>query len=139
MDWKPITIALGSVCLVGATPIVAGERALPEDNLNYAVLLTVGSSQGSGFFRNTRGAVYLVTAKHVLGDPSSGARYSDRAVFLCRLHHVGGTSWGCDSALFAPGRRLVVFGDLQTDPDRKGGVRLESNEPDSFLELEPLT
>ena len=39
---------------------------LPQDNLAYPVLITIGKSKGSGFFYNTATAMYLVTAKHVL-------------------------------------------------------------------------
>ena len=43
------------------------QRAIPDDNLAYPVLITLGNgSSGSGFFLNTKDAVYLVTAKHVL-------------------------------------------------------------------------
>jgi len=46
------------------------QRAIPEDNLAYPVLLTIGNSAGSGFYMNTPDTVYLVTAKHVLFDPA---------------------------------------------------------------------
>jgi hypothetical protein len=55
-----------------ATPsLVPAQRAIPEDNLAYPVLLTIGTATGSGFYLNTPGAVYLVTAKHVLFDPAT--------------------------------------------------------------------
>jgi hypothetical protein len=53
-------------CCAGA------QRAIPDDNLAYPVLIAVGDgSLGSGFFLNTRDSVYLVTAKHVLFNPSN--------------------------------------------------------------------
>jgi hypothetical protein len=43
------------------------QRAIPDDNLAYPILITLGdNSSGSGFFLSSAGAVYLVTAKHVL-------------------------------------------------------------------------
>lgn len=48
------------------------QRAIPEDNLSYPVLITLKNANdlsvgfGSGFYLNTDDAVYLVTAKHVL-------------------------------------------------------------------------
>jgi hypothetical protein len=47
-------------------------RALPDDNLAYPVLIATKSSSGSGFYLNTESGVYLVTAKHVLFDSSTG-------------------------------------------------------------------
>lgn len=45
-------------------------RALPDDNLGYPVLVTIGAgsagSTGSGFYFNTGTNIYLVTATHVL-------------------------------------------------------------------------
>jgi len=43
-------------------------RRIPEDNLAYPVLISLGQSIGSGFFLNTGDASYLVTASHVLFD-----------------------------------------------------------------------
>jgi hypothetical protein len=46
------------------------QRAIPDDNLAFPVLITLGDdSSGSGFFLNDGNAVYLVTAKHVLFKP----------------------------------------------------------------------
>ena len=48
------------------------QRAIPDDNLAYPVLITLkNGSTGSGFYLNTSKAVYLVTAKHVLFDPKT--------------------------------------------------------------------
>jgi hypothetical protein len=58
-----------------ATSIISGRalgnRAVPDDNLAYPVLITLklkngGIIYGSGFYINTANSVYLVTAKHVL-------------------------------------------------------------------------
>ena len=60
------------VCLVSAQdqhPL----RAVPDDNLAYPVLITLNNgSTGSGFFLNTSNEIYLVTAKHVLFNLSTG-------------------------------------------------------------------
>ncbi len=43
------------------------QRAIPDDNLAYPVLITLGDgSSGSGFYIADSNAHYLVTAKHVL-------------------------------------------------------------------------
>jgi S1-C subfamily serine protease len=52
--------------------MAAPQRAIPDDNLAYPVLITLGNgATGSGFFLNADKAVYLVTAKHVLFDPAT--------------------------------------------------------------------
>src|SRR5437016_5105118 len=48
-------------------------RALPDDNLAYPVLIGIGNGTGSGFFANLKSAIYLVTAKHVLFDQNTRA------------------------------------------------------------------
>jgi V8-like Glu-specific endopeptidase len=58
------------------------QRALPDDNLAYPVLITLGGATGSGFFINNGVSVFFVTAKHVLFDPSSGKLRSDKATLL---------------------------------------------------------
>lgn len=53
--------------LVAMCSEVAAMRAIPDDNLAYPVLITLkGDKQGSGFFLNTQGGSFLVTAQHVL-------------------------------------------------------------------------
>lgn len=47
-------------------------RALPDDNLAYPVLITIKNGTGSGFYVNNKTAIYLVTAKHVLFDLTTG-------------------------------------------------------------------
>ena len=64
------------------------------------------------------------------------------SVFSARVHHLCVKEAitmdkrpGLSKSMFVPGRRIVVFCDLEADPEVKGGIRLEANEPDSFLEL----
>jgi hypothetical protein len=48
------------------------QRAIPDDNLGYPVLITLpGVGTGSGFYINATKYTYLVTAKHVLFNPQS--------------------------------------------------------------------
>jgi hypothetical protein len=52
--------------------VAEAQRAIPDDNLAYPVLITLkNGNAGSGFFLNCGTAVYLVTAKHVLFDPAT--------------------------------------------------------------------
>lgn len=44
---------------------------------------------------------------------------------------------GLSERLFAPGRRVVVFAEFATDPERKGGFRLEANDPGAFVPAWP--
>lgn len=48
-----------------------GTSYLPADNLLFPVLISAGSSGGSGFYFNTDDALYLATARHVLFDPNN--------------------------------------------------------------------
>jgi len=57
-----------TVHLVGGQ-VVMTQRAIPDDNLAYPVLITLNNGNGSGFYLQTAEAIYLVTAKHVLFDP----------------------------------------------------------------------
>jgi hypothetical protein len=60
------------VALVSLQHDAVAQRAIPDDNLAYPVLINVGDgSSGSGFFLNTSDSVYLVTAKHVLFNASN--------------------------------------------------------------------
>jgi hypothetical protein len=60
-----------AIAVIPVLPVKA-QRALPDDNLAYPVLITLShGSTGSGFFLNTHQAVYLVTAKHVLFNPDT--------------------------------------------------------------------
>jgi hypothetical protein len=48
---------------------INSDRAIPEDNLAYPVLLILqGGGTGSGFYFNTPATQYLVTANHVIAD-----------------------------------------------------------------------
>ncbi len=56
-----------------SAPVGLAQRAIPDDNLAYPVLINltdcannVTSIQGTGFFLNSTSAIYLVTARHVL-------------------------------------------------------------------------
>jgi Trypsin-like peptidase domain len=55
--------------VVALISLAATHRAIPDDNLAYPVLITLGNgATGSGFYLNTGKGMYLVTAKHVLFD-----------------------------------------------------------------------
>lgn len=43
-------------------------RNIPEQNLSFASLISIGQSSGSGFVVNIKQSTYLVTARHVLFD-----------------------------------------------------------------------
>jgi hypothetical protein len=77
------------VVLVSVKSGGAAQRAIPDDNLAYPVLITLGNgSSGSGFFLNTSDAVYLVTAKHVLFNPAfhnTSTETSTRREAMCHL------------------------------------------------------
>jgi S1-C subfamily serine protease len=48
---------------------ISNERAIPEDNLAYPVLIILNNgSKGSGFFLDTTTTQYLVTANHVIAE-----------------------------------------------------------------------
>jgi hypothetical protein len=66
---------------IGLIPVlpVRAQRALPDDNLAYPVLITLKRGTGSGFFLNTAEAVFLVTAKHVFFDPDTQKLRDDQA------------------------------------------------------------
>jgi hypothetical protein len=55
-----------------ASSVAEAQRAIPDDNLAYPVLITMKTgATGSGFYLDNGKALYLVTAKHVLFDPST--------------------------------------------------------------------
>jgi hypothetical protein len=64
-----VTLATVLTPLHGQAPPPPVQRALPDDNLGYPALVTIGNSIGSGFYLNTATATYLVTATHVLFSP----------------------------------------------------------------------
>src|ERR1700687_4331190 len=61
-----------SAVMIGLRPAASmadTQRAIPDDNLAYPVLITLkNASTGTGFYVNNGKAIYLVTAKHVLFD-----------------------------------------------------------------------
>jgi hypothetical protein len=72
MKWSLTQLLMVVVLTI---PLANGQqaaRALPDDNLAYPVLVTIGNSKGSGFYLSTAMAMYLVTATHVLFDPFTG-------------------------------------------------------------------
>jgi hypothetical protein len=58
------------------------QRAIPDDNLAYPVLIKIGTGNGSGFFLHTATSGYLVTAKHVFFDPATGNLRADGAELI---------------------------------------------------------
>jgi Trypsin-like peptidase domain len=59
------------------------QRAIPDDNLAYPVLITLkNGGTGSGFYLNNSSATYLVTGKHVLFDPRTHELISTGAELL---------------------------------------------------------
>ena len=67
--------------LAGAGGLIASqafaERAIPDDNLAYPVMVTLklnnGTwSQGSGFYLNRPNGLYFVTARHVIFTQKNG-------------------------------------------------------------------
>ena len=70
------------VIAVSASAVYA-QRAIPVDHLAMPVLITLGNGDfGSGFYLETKDAVYLVTAKHVLFDPKTEQLVSDSLELL---------------------------------------------------------
>jgi Trypsin-like peptidase domain len=61
--------ALALVIGLGSTNSAFPQRAIPEDNLAYPILITVGPSFGTGFLVNDTKSIFLATAKHVLFNP----------------------------------------------------------------------
>ena len=58
------------------------ERAIPNDNLAYPVLIELDNSVGSGFFLNTGTKFYLVTAAHVLFEDLTGNLKAKGAILI---------------------------------------------------------
>ena len=57
-------------------------RYLPENNLNYPVLVEIAGGSASGFYLNFEGTnLYLVSAYHVLFDPRTN-KIRDNSVTL---------------------------------------------------------
>ena len=107
---------LVSLVLSGACSAAIAQRAIPEDNLAYAVLITIGNGYGSGFFINAKsGDVIRGTAKHVLFDPATN-RLSDP--------HVTLLSYSKDTSDPTPNRMMLDMNTLQAN----GNVKAHSTE-----------
>lgn len=65
---KALSVSIAFAVLLVAVPQKAmlAQRAIPDDNLAYPVLIQLSNGFASGFYLNTNSSVYLVTAKHVL-------------------------------------------------------------------------
>jgi hypothetical protein len=97
------------VTLVALRCGASSQRAIPDDNLAYPVLITLGNgSSGSGFFLDTPDSVFLVTAKHVLFNPENHTLLSPTLELLC---------YSKDPADPTPNRIAVNLVDLQTSGD----------------------
>jgi hypothetical protein len=81
-DWLPRTFLL-TVAVMIRLSLLSAQRSIPDDNLAYPVLISLGNdSSGSGFFLNTVHGIYLVTAKHVLFNQSNQALLSSHLELL---------------------------------------------------------
>jgi hypothetical protein len=72
--------------------LVDAQRAIPDDNLAYPVLITLTNCisnltmvQGSGFFLETATEVYLVTARHVLFNESERVQPPQAKHVQCKM------------------------------------------------------
>ncbi len=71
-------------------PFAMSQRAIPDDNLAYPVLINltdcsnVTSIQGTGFFMVAKSVVYLVTARHVLFNASVNPAPNQPRPLLCK-------------------------------------------------------
>ncbi|MFO0357608.1 MAG: serine protease [Sphingobacteriaceae bacterium] len=52
-------------------------RDIPEQNLSFASLISIGQSSGSGFLLNIKESTFLVTARHVLFDEENNFKKRD--------------------------------------------------------------
>lgn len=64
--------AVASLCVLPSANTIQAQRAIPDDNLAYPVLIQFPDELASGFYLETDTSIYLVTAKHVLFDPPTG-------------------------------------------------------------------
>ena len=65
-------MALALLALAALPRLTRGQAYLPEDNLAYPVQVIVEGAGGTGFFVRRDRDLFLVTARHVLFDQSSG-------------------------------------------------------------------
>jgi len=82
MNIRIMKLGLGVVGLYLIVLPALAQRAIPDDNLAYPVLIKIGPGNGSGFFLHTATSGYLVTAKHVFIDPATGNLRADRAELI---------------------------------------------------------
>lgn len=103
MRRSSILICLALLVFFAGT--ATAQREIPDDNLAYPVLITLGNGNfGSGFFLNTKDSVYLVTAKHVLFDPTNQRLFDQHATLL---------SYSKDLSDSTPNRIVLDFAILQ--------------------------
>lgn len=78
-------------------------RYLPEDNLSYPVLITLGDgSQGSGFYLNSNNTtLYLVTAKHVLFN-NNKLKNEDPDIYTLKSTNINILSYSKDLTITTP-------------------------------------
>lgn len=80
--WLVGTLGCSILLLIAPTRIARAQRAIPDDNLAYPVLVQLQGSEASGFYLNTPEWVYLVTAKHVLFNNKTGQLLSSQMTLL---------------------------------------------------------
>ena len=113
-----------------ASPVADAQRynrALPDDNLAYPVLITFknGLSSGSGFYVATDAAMYFVTAKHVLFNPATDKLFDMK----CDL-----VSYSKDLSDPAPNVALVDFAALGSE-----NIRAHSSEDVAVVKVYSLS
>lgn len=90
-------ISMGNVAMAAtiAAHVEKPQRAIPEDNLAYPVLITEKNPQGaivcraSGFYLDAGKAIFLVTAKHVLFNPNNHALRASEIELLSYSRNPG--------------------------------------------------
>jgi S1-C subfamily serine protease len=117
-------VAVFLLMLLSSGSMADEQRAIPEDNLAYPVLILVkNGSTGSGFFVNTGKDVYLVTAKHVLFDeqtkklPECGLDEKTQKPLICGFELVSYSKDPAEQARNVIGLDLSV---LQNGGNVKG-------------------
>jgi len=100
-----------TITLTSLANAVVAQRAIPEDNLAYPVLIKLGNGNfGSGFYLSTKDSTYLVTAKHVLFDPATNRLLDSRVALL---------SYSGDSTDLNPNRATLDMNILQANANIK--------------------
>jgi S1-C subfamily serine protease len=108
-----------TVSLITMPPLATAQRAIPEDNLAYPVLLTIGSTTGSGFYLNAPDSVYLVTAKHVLFDPATHRLIDSHLTLLSYSKDPGDAT---HNVFVADLSALQTNGDIKPHPSQDVAV-----------------